>query len=206
MADTNENNSNEVLKMQAGQNTAALQQEVDQLRAALARSNAERVVQHPHSREMPRYFLNEPAFLEDNFYPKGCVLEWDDVPNREMVPMNAPAEARMRELIEHLTHGAREVAHQRGRNFYGLVMDRNQLLDTYREDVAKEISQSAAPVIQMPVRRDEVPAMPTTDAAIAAARRNPKLGGKVGKVQGPPAQTPDRGAPMLPAVIGRGVS
>lgn len=202
MPEQNENDPSEVLKMQAGQNTEALQREVEQLRAALA----QKVTPHPRSYEMPRYYLNEPVFLEDNFYPKGCVLEWDDVPNREMVPMNAPAEARMREFIEHLTAGARDVAHQRGRNFYGLVVDRNQLLDTYRQDVSNEVSQSSAPVIQMPVRRDEVPAMPTTDAAIAAARRNPKMGAKVGKVQGPPAQTPDRGAPMLPAVVGRGVA
>lgn len=202
MSETNENDPNEVLKMQTA-DPEVLRREVEQLRAALARSQAQ-VVAHPSNREMPRYFLNEAAFLEDNYYPKGCVLEWDDVPNREMVPMNPAAEARMRELIEHLTHGAMEVAHQRGRNFYGLVMDRNQLLDQYRVDMQKEVAQSAAPVIQMPVRRDEVPAMPTTDAAIAAARRNPKSNSKVGKVE-TPAPKVDRGAPMAPAIVGRGV-
>lgn len=203
MSDVDENSARAVLDMQTA-DPAALQREVEQLRAALARKDAERVVQHPSSRELPRYFLNSPVFLEDNHYPKGCVIEWDDVPNLEMVPMNPPAEARMRAFLEEVTYGAQVVAAQRGRNFYGLVTDRNVLLDTYRQDVKNEMAQPTSPVVQMPVRRDEVPVMPTTDAALAAARRNPK-GGKVGKVQGPPQQTPDRG-PMAPAVVGRGVS
>ena len=203
MSDTNENDPNAVLKMQT-QDPEALQREVAELRAALARKNAE-VVRHPSNYEMPKYYLNEPAFLEDNFYPRGCVLEFDDTPNRDMVPQNEPARLRMREFLMHLEYGARQVAQQRGRNFYGLVLDNNTLLDTYRQDVTKEVANPPPPVIQMPVRKDEVPAMPTTDAAIAAARRNPKVGGKVGKVESPMPKA-DRGAPMLPAVVGRGVS
>lgn len=204
MATVNENDPSEVLKMQAP-DPEVLQREVTELRAALARETA-KVHAHPSNREMPRYFLNDSVFLEDNFYPKGCVLEWDDTPNQEMVPMNGAAEARMRAWLAEVTHGAMEVAAQRGRNFYGLVTDRNVLLDTYRADVKAEQMQPTAPVIQMPVRRDDVPAMPTTDAAIAAARRNPRQGAKVGKVEGPSQGKPDRGAPMAPAVVGRGVA
>lgn len=205
MPDQNENDPNEVLKMQAPDPEALqrAQQEIAELRAVLSRSAS--VSRHPSSYEMPRYYLNEPAFLEDNFYPAGCVLEWDDVPNREMVPQNEAARARMRELLEHLEYGARAVAHQRGRNFYGLVMDNNVLLDQYRQDVSKEVANPPPPVIQMPVRKDEVPAMPNTDAALAAARRNPKPSGKIGKVESPMPKT-DRGAPMLPAVVGRGAA
>jgi hypothetical protein len=201
MSDTKENDPNEVLKMQTA-DPAVLQNEIAQLRAALAQKDAQ-IARHPSNRQLPQYFLNEAAFLEDNHYPRGCTLEWDGEPNQEMVPVNAPAEARMRAFLQHVTEGAMEVAAQRGRHFYGLVSDRNVLLDTYRQDVTKEMAQPTAPVIQMPVRRDEVPAMPTTDAAIAAARRQPRTNSKVGKVEVPTSGKPDRGAPMLPAIVGR---
>lgn len=206
MSEPNENDPSEVLKMQTADPVVVQQQaEIAQLRAALAHKDAQ-IARHPSNRELPRYFLNEPVFLEDNHYPKGCVLEWDGEPNQEMVPQNAPAEARMRAFMQFITEGAIEVANQRGRHFYGLVSDRNVLLDTYRADVQKEMAQPSAPVFQMPVRRDEVPAMPTTDAAIAAARRQPKTNSKVGKVEVPVQGKPDRGAPMLAAVVGRGAA
>jgi hypothetical protein len=163
--------------------------------------------------EAPRYLLNEPGFYDDTYWAAGTSIEYLDTPNLTMVPLNDPAKRAMTVYIDHLETGARKVAALKGRDFFGLVTDRNVLIDMARED-AQTQANAPVPVIQVPQPIGQVPAMPHTDDARAAAQRGPGRPRKV-TASAMPAPASDRGAPVLerynpneppgPAIVGRQV-
>jgi hypothetical protein len=180
--------------------------------AALERAN---VVEGRFQGEAPRYRLNERGFYDDAFYEAGTTLEFTDYPNMTMVPLNEPARRRMEEHMAALVDGARRVAALKGREYVGLVTDRNVLIDTAMLD-AKNGSAASVPMMVMPTAHDVPPAMPHTEEAKAAARRGPGRPRKVLSSEPPPPLRPgpDLGAPILapapsqpmePAVVGRRV-
>lgn len=190
------------------------------LRARLAQMEQANVVNGRFAGEAPKYLLNEPCFLDNTFIDRGTVIEFIDEPNMSMVPMNEPARRAMEAHIERLETGARRKAHMAGRDYYGLVTDRNIIIDTARQDMMQEVAQAAVPVIQMPVPHGTVPAMPHTPEAAAAARRGkpgkpskmavvaePVQQGRPGADMGAPMLGPfDQNGPQGPAVVGRMVS
>lgn len=204
-----ENNQHDVLRAQHDQD-GRLARENEELRAELDALKTANVVRGPG--ELPRYTLNEPGFYDDTYWVAGSSIEYTDTPNLTMVPLNEPAKRRLTAYILHLEDGARRAAARNGRDFFGLVTDRNVLIDMARQDAKTEADSAPAPVIQMPVPIGQVPAMPHTDQARADARR-----GRPQKVTASAIQAPvaDKGAPMLskyeagdppgPAVVGRQV-
>lgn len=183
------------------------------LREQLAAIQAN-VVQGGFAGEAPRYQLNEANYLDDTYFPAGSQIDYLDEPNLTMVPLNDPAKRRIDEHITRLEEGARRKAVAAGRQFFGLVTDRNNLIDTARLDAQAEAS-APVPVIAVPQPYGSVPAMPHTDDARAAARRGPGRPKKVVSSAAPAPQRPnqDAGAPILapapsgaqigPAVVGR---
>lgn len=209
MSSTNENDPSAVLRAQHDPD-GALARENASLRAKLAAMETANVVRGGFSGEAPRYQLNEPGFYDDTYWLAGSMIEYIDTPNLTMVPMNEPAKRRMAEYIEHLETGARRKANMQGRDFFGLVSDRNVLLDLARQDAMADAA-APVPVIQMPQPRGDVPAMPNTDQARAAAERNPNRKRPVtaSNIQAPTRAGGDLGAPVLnpaprePAIVGR---
>lgn len=121
--------------------------------------------------EAPLYLLNERCVLEDTLYEPGTLVEWIDAPNLAMVPQNEPAKRAMAAYINYLESCGRENAAFRGRNFQGLVDDRNLLIDFAREH-AKLSSMPPTAHIKMPEPARMVPPMPHLPEAQAAKRRN----------------------------------
>ena len=210
MSDTND--KNDVLAQHDPQ--MRLARENDDLRRRLA-ALEKNVVNGGFTGEAPRYLLNEPCFLDDTWFGTGTQIDYLGTPNLTMVPMNDPARRKIDEHIEMLQTGARRKAAASGRDFHGLVSDRNVLLDLARLD-AQSAAEAPVPVIAVPVPHGTVPAMPHTDEARAMARRGPGRPRKVIASEGPSQQRPqpgaDRGAPILapapsdqigPAVVGR---
>ena len=195
--------------------SSLLVRENDELRRKLAELQAN-VVQGQFRGEMPRYQLNEPGYYDDTFFERGSVIDFLDPPNLSMVPMNEPARRAMAQEIALQTEGAQEVAALRGRRFFGLVTDRNVLIDTAMADAkAQATALVPAPEIKMPTAIGQVPAMPHMPEAQAAQRRGPGRPRKAMAVQqgaqvGPEANRPMAGpvpaeTVLPPAVVGRGV-
>lgn len=189
-----------------------LAQENASLRAQLEKLERSNVILGGFAGEAPRYQLNEPGYYDDTWFGAGTIIDYTDTPNLTMVPLNDPAKRRMQEHIEMLETGARRKAALAGRDYHGLVTDRNVLIDIARLD-AQAAADAPVPVIQMPVPHGEVPAMPHTDAARAqAAKRGPGRPRKVISAVSPGPQRPpgaDLGAPQLApaptenAIVGR---
>ena len=162
---------------------------------------------------MPRYLLNEPGFYDDTYFERGSIIDYTDPPNLTMVPQNDAARRRLQVEIDLQTDGAREMAARRGRHFYGLVTDRNTLIDTAMADAKADTVP--VPEIKMPVQHGQIPAMPHLPEAQAAARRGPGRPRKAMAVAQSPQQGPEANRPMagpipaetqLPAaIVGRGV-
>jgi len=209
MADI-ENDQGNVLRQHDPQ---ALFRENEELRQKLAALERNTVVSGAFQGEAPRYLLNEPAFIDDTYFVAGTVIEFFGPPARSMVPQNAPADRALRAEIAKLEEGARKVAALRGREFFGLVTDRNVLIDTAMADAKAKADADTVPSIPMPVPAQNIQAMPTTLEAIAAAKRGPGRPRKVVAAVAPQPQTPDAGTPILgaapagahhpPAVLGR---
>ncbi len=200
-----ENNASAVLDQQAHQNDPLrLARENASLRDQLAMLQ-NNVVQGGFRGEAPRYVLNEPGFYDDTFFPAGSSIDYLDTPNLSMVPINDPAKRAMAEHIAFIENGARTKAAMAGRQYFGQVNDRNVLLDMARLD-AQNQAAAPVPVVQMPVRYDQVPAMPHTDEARAQIQRGRGRPRKVVASESPPGGGRDLGAPTLPAVVGRMVS
>lgn len=208
MSDT-ENSPAEVLRAQHDPDGRLARENAD-LRARLAAMENANVVRGPG--DAPRYLLNEPGFYDDTYWVAGTSIEYTDTPNLTMVPLNEPAKRAMAIYIDHLETGARRLAAKNGRDFYGLVTDRNVLIDMARDD-AKATADAAVPVIKVPQPIGQVPAMPHTDEARAAARRGPgRPRTVVASLDPAPVQRPgpDQSVQMLapapreePAVVGR---
>ena len=190
---------------------AALARENAELRKRLAALEQQNVVEGRFTGEIPRYSLNEAGFYDDTWFAEGTVIEFTGIPNMTMVPLNESAKRAMRENIRTLEEGARRVAFMRGRDYQGLVTDRNVLIDTARAD-AKALADAPVPVIQMPQPTNGVPPMPHTPEAQAMQRRGPGRPKKVMSAEAPARQgPPDVGSQMLapafpnlmPAVVGR---
>ena len=196
------NNPNDVLAQHDP--AARLARENASLREQLARLQ-NNVVPGGFVGEAPRYQLNEPGFYDDTWFAAGTIIDFLDTPNLTMVPMNEPAKRAMQAHIEHLEYGARKKAALSGRDYHGLVTDRNVLIDIARLD-AQNAADAPIPVIAMPQPHGAVPAMPHTDEARAAAKRGPGRPRKVIASAEPGLQRPDAGTPILaPAPAGEGI-
>lgn len=205
-----ENDPNAVLGVQSTQNDPSferIQKENASLRDQLAALQRTNVINGGFRGEAPRYSLNEPGFYDDTWFPAGSVIDFVDMPNLSMVPMNEPAKRAMTEHITLLEHGARAKAAAAGRTYFGQVNDRNVLLDLAMQDAKVAAANAKVPVIQMPTAHGEIPAMPHTDDALAAQRRGPGRPRKIVSSTAPNVQSPrDVGAPVLgPAIVGRQV-
>lgn len=211
------NDPNVILKQS---DPAAMAREIVDLRTRLASLETNRVVDGGFKGEAPRYRLNEACQLGDGgdatFFAAGMEVEYLGVPNMSMAPLNDPARRATAQLVAQLTEGAQRVATIRGRDFFGLVTDRNVLIDTAMMDARNQAAQAAVPVILAPVPHQAPPAMPHMDEARARQRRAPTGRQAVLSAITPPSQ-PDGGAPILapapseprgpgPAVVGRGVA
>lgn len=207
------NDQNDVLRAQVASTDpmARLSQENATLRAKLA-ALEDNVVQGRFTGEAPAYLLNEAGFYDDTYFVAGSRIEFLDTPNLTMVPLNEPARRAMQEHIEILEAGARRKAEGAGRQYFGLVTDRNNLIDQTRLD-AQMAAAAPIQVINMPEPIGAVPAMPHTDDAIAAAKRGRGRPKKVLSSSAPPVGGRDVGTPILnpapapsrdgPAVLGR---
>jgi hypothetical protein len=102
----------------------------------------------------------------------------------------------MEDFIEHLTEGAKRVARYRGRDFHGLVGDRNQLLDLALADAKARALEGPATGIKMPEPTNNVPAMPHI-AQAETQRRGPGRPRKVSAVASEAPAKADLGAPRL---------
>ena len=190
----------------------ALARENESLRQRLATLESN-VVSGGFAGVAPRYQLNEPGFYDDTLFAAGTVIDFTDTPNLTMVPMNEPARRAMDTYIAVLEAGARRKAQMQGREFFGLVTDRNVLID---QGMADAKLGDAAPMIRVPQVIGEVPAMPHTEAAQAQIRRGPGRPRRAQAVADTSPAASDLGAPMLapapsearlgPAVVGHMVS
>jgi hypothetical protein len=206
----NENDQNAVLRAQHDPDGRMARENAD-LRAQLAAMQGSNVLRGGFSGEAPRYSLNEPGFYDDTYFVAGSTIEFLDTPNLSMVPLNDPAHRAMAAYIDHLENGARRAAVMKGRDFFGLVTDRNVLIDQLRADTTAE-ANAPVPVIQVPQAHGTVPAMPHTEDARAAALRGPGRPRKVVQSVAPspmagPAQNTPMAAPARdtagPAIVGR---
>ena len=204
---SDENSYDATLAQQSRDPNSALAKENADLRARLAALEKSNVVDGGFTGEAPRYQLNEAGYYDETWFAPGTVLEFTGVPNMTMAPMNEPAKRMMRENIKALEEGGRRVAMMRGRDFLGLVTDRNVLIDTLRADTKAETA-AQAPVIQMPTPAGQVPPMPHTEEARAIERRLPGRPRKVLSSTPPlPTGMPDTRGQMLapaPAPAGQG--
>lgn len=117
--------------------------------------------------EPPLYRCNERCWLggvgiTSRLYEPGDELEYWQVPNRSMVPLNASAKRRMREYLDHLTSCAAEVATRNGRKFEGgLAGTMEDWLSVYRADTQRQVNAIAAQgPMEMPVDTTGRPALP----------------------------------------------
>lgn len=212
---TDENSPADVLRLH---DPEALVRENESLRERLAAIEKQNVVEGRFIGEAPRYYINDPGVvLDDTHWPGGMTLDYIGAPNTSMVPLNEPAKRAMTEFLERLEDGARKVAARRGREFFGLVTDRNMLLDDALRE-AKEIASAPIATIQMPQPTHNIPAMPNTPEAMARAQRGPGRPRKVvgsqeaGSAKGPSPEARARAgdpnamypaAPGDPAILGR---
>ncbi len=179
------------------------------LRSRLAALEQQNVVDGRFHGEAPKYQLTERGFYEDTFYEAGTILEWLDPPNLSMAPLNEPARRALQQEIDRQTEGARRVAARNGRDFMGLMTDRNVLIDLARMD-AKAVADAPTPVIAMPTVHAAPPTMPHL---AQQERRGPGRPRKVlsATPPAPMAPGPDLGTPMLApaptdsAIVGRRV-
>lgn len=152
------------------------------------RSNAAiAAVQHE---EVPEYRLLAPAFLEDEtLHDAGKIIKYWGCPNEHMEALNAPAEARLREYLEELEDGAREVARQNGRTFRGRSRD---LGDQVAEAVGSRPREPSR--IVMPKHNDDIPVRPDM---VPISRRRRADAGKVVSVKA----APKKNRPDTPVAI-----
>ena len=202
------NNPHEALKLH---DPEALYKENESLRQRLARLEHQNVIEGRFEGEAPRYLVNDPGvYLDDTHWVGGTTIDFIGEPNLSMVPLNDPAKRAMADLIERLETGARKVAARQGRDFFGLVTDRNVLVDTAMMD-AKAAAAAPIPTIQVPQPTQNIPAMPHTEDAQSIIRRGVGRPRKVVSSQpaAPQGAPRDFGAPTLapapsdPAIIGR---
>lgn len=210
MSSDPENDKNAVLRAQHDPDGQLARENAD-LRAKLAALQSANVLRGAFAGEAPKYLLNEAGFYDDTHFPAGSVLEFLDTPNLSMAPLNEPARRALEAYIAGQEEGARRVAALRGRDFFGLVSDRNVLIDLARQDATADAA-APVPVIQMPEPHGQVPAMPHIPTA--AAKRGPGRPRTVLRAEGPapikPVQNP--GEPVAApydsrtTVVGRMVS
>jgi hypothetical protein len=172
--------------------TQLLARENEDLRQRLA-ALEQRTAAVPQG-ELPRYFLNEPVFLDNTYFPAGMTLDYTEEPDTSMVPQNEPAKRAMGVHLQRLSIGARNVAALRGREFLGLMTDRGVLLDRALED-AKALANAAPQEIKMPVPLNNVPAMPHLPEAQAAERRGQPKQRKAMAVPAAPQTGPEANRP-----------
>jgi hypothetical protein len=117
--------------------------------------------------EAPLYRCNDRCWLggvgiTSRIYEPGDELEYWQVPNRSMVPLNASAKRRMREYLDHLTSCAAEVATRNGRKAEGgLLGTVEDWLSVSRADAQRQANATAAQgALEMPVDTTGRPAVP----------------------------------------------
>lgn len=210
MSDLNENSPNDVLRQQDPNNP--LYTEVQSLRAKLAAMERKNVIDGGFTGTAPRYLINERCYFEDTLYEPGTVLDFFGEPNLSMVPQNEQAQRAMKEHIDRLERGARAKARQSGREYYGLVTDRNNLIDMARLDAQNE-ADAPVPVIQVPVPIGNVPAMPHLQEAQMQQKRGPGRPRKVVSSTPPADRASPVPSPMTapydpngPAIVGHRVA
>ncbi len=198
---------NSPVAVAADHDPEALLRENATLRERLTALQTQNVINGRFAGEAPRYRLNDKGYYDDTLFEAGSVIEWTDAPNLTMVPLNDAARHRMQEEIIRQTDGARAVAARTGREFIGLVNDRNVLLDNLMSDARRQ-AKVLVPVIKMPEVRDAVPQMPHVDQT-EVQRRGPGRPRRAVQIA-QPAPARDLGAPMLaptnnlePAIVGR---
>lgn len=110
--------------------------------------------------EIPRYKLLKPLYANaDGLYvPEGAEIEFEGPPNEHMVPLNKPAEDRLRAYITALNEGARAA----GR-------DSRHLADIVFTEVAKRPREPMREVT-MPTYKEEIP--PTGNLTPAGAAKS----------------------------------
>lgn len=175
----------------------ALFRENESLRDRLEKLERQNVVEGKFQGEAPQYYINEPGvYLDDTHWPGGMTIDYIGTPNLSMVPMNDPAKRIMGEFIERLEAGARKVAARNGREYFGLVTDRNVLIGDAMEQ-AKRDATAPIPIIQVPQPTNDIPVMPhTPEAQAQIARRGRGRPAKVVASESPMAKQ-DLGAPRL---------
>lgn len=65
--------------------------------------------------DAPAYRLSGPCFLDDEFYPEGAIITFEEEPNPAMEPLNEMALARVREYLKKLDDYGRAVAVKLGK-------------------------------------------------------------------------------------------
>jgi hypothetical protein len=199
------NDQNDVLARHSAEMRMA--RENAELRARLSKFENNVTEGDFHRGEVPKYYLNDPIYLDDTYFDRGSSIEtWETPSHTCWVPLNEPARVRVQEHLDLCTYGAQRKAAREGRAFTGLVNDRNVLLDEAFQDAR---AASPTPLV-MPTKRDprDIPPMPHTPEAQAAERRKPGRPRKVISVELPNSDSrlggTELGAPkIIPGVVGR---
>lgn len=100
------------------------------------RNNQQPLVVKP---DRPAYrVLDERGFFgDDQLWPVGSVIYYDDEPNEEMEPLNDLAFKKMRTYLEKLDAFAEEVAQKTGKRFLGRTRNIDDALNDLREDARR---------------------------------------------------------------------
>ena len=92
------------------------------------------------SNDRPAYrILAEKGFFgpDDNLYPFGEEIYFDDEPNLDMEPLNEPARQRMKEFVGKLEELGRQAAIKNGREFTGLPLNIEAALEQASMDARR---------------------------------------------------------------------
>jgi len=141
--------------------------------------------------EVPKYRLNAPYWDNSTLWPEGTTLHFRGTPNEEMVPLNEPAEAKMRAYQETLDRGAELKALMDGKAF----VKRNPDLGEFVQEAMGDRPKIAR---EMPRTNEKVPVRP--DMVPAHQRRAQARTGDV--VRGEMPEPPKRGAEPPVAILG----
>jgi hypothetical protein len=77
---------------------ADLQKQIEELTSRLAEQDADKL--RIATGEIPRYRMIEPFYADDILWPVGAELDYDGWPNEYMEPLNEPARAKMRIILQ----------------------------------------------------------------------------------------------------------
>ncbi len=174
-----------------------LQREIEELQAQLrAAAGEDNVLRPAFPGQVPEYRLNAACFLEDTYFEEGSVIQFTDMPNLDMVPLNDAAKARMQEHIELLEAGARAKAASSGKPFTGIITDKGVLIANAMDDARAE---AQVVKIAMPVEKGPIPQMPHLPEAQAKRPRGRPRKATLVQPPGKPAVP----GPEAPKVLGR---